>query len=147
MTIDEPHQTVFIVKTDQPPALEVFEKVDDAREFARLRSGATVHFLPLRTSLGEARIVVERRVAILRGQIISDKSVEETLFSAGVDFSIPEVDIETYQEDPFHWHVVGLGSDHEKVADGVDREIARIRSRNGISAVTEPVTSADGLRA
>lgn len=145
MNIDGENQTVFIVRTDHPPKLEVFAKVDDAREYAGLRSGATVHYLPLRTSLGDARIVVERRVAILRGRIISDKSVEETLFSGGVDFSIPEVDIESYQEDPFHWHVVGLGSDHEKVADGVDREIARIKS--AISVVPEPVDGVDELQA
>ncbi|TSD40341.1 hypothetical protein FFI94_031900 [Rhodococcus sp. KBS0724] len=145
MTGGEAIPTVFIVRTEQPPALEVFAHVEHAREYARLRSGATVHFLPVRFSLGDAQVVVERRVSILKGQVISDKAVEETLFSAGVDFSIP--DIETYQEDMFRWNVVGLGSDRRQVDEGVDMAVARISRAIGVSPATALVVTDDDLPA
>lgn len=108
--------------------VEVFTSLDDARQYARSKRGATVLERPVRQALSEATVVYERRLHIDHGNVRIDTTGEEPFFTLCDDPEIPSADVESFETKEQQWTVLGLGTDRSLVDKLVDQEITRLRA-------------------
>jgi hypothetical protein len=119
--------TVYVVRTTDNE-VEAFSSADQAWHYARCKRGATVLERTVRSSLGDAQIVYERRVHIVDGVVRRDTTTEEPFFTIGADSWIQEADVQSFEAKDDRWTIVGLGTERQTIDELVEREIVRLTS-------------------
>lgn len=126
MMSSKAENTVYVVRAAGGD-VEVFTSMEDAREYARCKRGATVLEREVRRSIGEANVVYERRLHIVGGDVRADIRGEELFFVVGDESGIPSADVESFEAKNEQWTVVGLGTDRSRVDKLVAEEVMRLR--------------------
>lgn len=127
MNIPDRGITVHVVRTTDSE-LEVFSTADEAWQYARCKRGATVLERTVRSAVGEAQIVYERRVHIVGGVVRRDVTTEEPFFTIGADSWIRDADVESFEAKDDRWTIVGLGTQRHRLDELVEGEISRLTS-------------------
>jgi len=125
MGLVECRTSVYVVRA-AGGEVEVFASLNDARQYARVKRGATVRERLVRRALSEATVVYERRLHIVEGNVRVDTTDEELFFTVGDESGIPSADVESFEAKDQEWTVVGLGTDRSRVDELVTREVTRL---------------------